>query len=470
MRVENIINEIMRSANLTREHVLKTIQEIKYEFEDTISDERALIIYGEDLGLDFSKFFHFNTQFRINDYITLKFEHGETNIYVNDHLFQQCKYLLLNIPVNETWKFDEIESIDEAAEVLDRSMEGDGRFYVDISPDTEFWAHCSNLQAWVENNYDTRILHSNLAFPLLKQLTDVGDPQAKKCFKEEIAKRLESGCQSVKLFLEETGYLNYLSEEELRSINPSYADYGYERRNRNRQRPPIHNREVPRIRIEHPSFVYRHSMVERIPNIERLMDNTNIERLYLDNNRITEIEGLDNFHNLQVLDLGNNQISEIKGLERLTNLRILYLGWNNISKIEGLDNLKQLEILDLNDNRIEKIEGLEKLVNLRQLRLYHNNIDLDVLHKFGKIAYVERPIDFIEYCRELSNYYKEIERENPPRIVYASRIKEYINSNGFRVSKNVIKKMINNILIDFLDSAIRRARENGRTTILYNDF
>ncbi|MFX1237046.1 MAG: hypothetical protein ACFFAS_03805 [Promethearchaeota archaeon] len=49
-----------------------------------------------------------------------------------------------------------------------------------IPPETEFLVHCSNLQAWVEHGYDARLIHSNLAFPLLKRLCEVGDPQAKR--------------------------------------------------------------------------------------------------------------------------------------------------------------------------------------------------------------------------------------------------------------------------------------------------
>ena len=58
-----------------------------------------------------------------------------------------------------------------------------------MSSKTEFRANCSNLQAWVENGYDTRLLHRNLAFPLLKKLTNVGDLHAKKVFKDEIANK-----------------------------------------------------------------------------------------------------------------------------------------------------------------------------------------------------------------------------------------------------------------------------------------
>lgn len=129
-------------------------------------------------------------EFKVNEYITLKLERGKTNIYVKDQLFNQCKFLMLNIPVSKISSFDEIESIDEAAEKLDASLEATSQ---NIDPETEFWGHCSNLQAWEENNYNTRLLHRNLAFPLLKRLFEVGDPNAIRVFKEEICKRLESG-------------------------------------------------------------------------------------------------------------------------------------------------------------------------------------------------------------------------------------------------------------------------------------
>ena len=82
----------------------------------------------------------------------------------------------------------------------------------EIDPETEFWGHCSNLQSWYKHDYDTRLLHSNLSFPLLKRLTKVGDPLANKVFKEEIAKRLASGYGTVIDYLTEEGYLDDESE------------------------------------------------------------------------------------------------------------------------------------------------------------------------------------------------------------------------------------------------------------------
>ena len=162
--------------------------------------------------------------FKINEYITLKLENDSTNIYVDEKEFKQCKYLLLNIDTFGIESYDEINSIDEIEDIniddinLDQRLEGSSVYeknIIKITPETEFFGHCSNLQAWVENEYDTRILHSNISFPLLKRLTEVGDIKAKRVFKEEIAMRYTEGNLSVREFLNNGNYLGYLDMEEI---------------------------------------------------------------------------------------------------------------------------------------------------------------------------------------------------------------------------------------------------------------
>jgi len=229
-------------------HILKTgvygdPKKIRHEFwgvpynafhEKTGLELDYMYAFASDgLDLEIKKIFkdlekeHINrTIFEVNEYIVLKLEEGYTNLYVKGELFNQCKFLLFTIPVDEVRTYDEINSIDEAADILDRSMES-FRYAYEISPEEEFWGHCSNLQVWAENRYDTRLLHSNLAFPLLKALADAGDPQARRAFKEEIAKRLESMYEPVVEFLIDGGYLRYLNKEELESIGISeiYKNY-----------------------------------------------------------------------------------------------------------------------------------------------------------------------------------------------------------------------------------------------------
>jgi len=58
-----------------------------------------------------------------------------------------------------------------------------------------------------------------LAFPLLKALTDAGDPQARQIFAEEIAKRFDSEYLPVMTYLIVNGYLSYLTPQQIKSLN-----------------------------------------------------------------------------------------------------------------------------------------------------------------------------------------------------------------------------------------------------------
>lgn len=156
--------------------------------------------------------------FKVNKYLSLRLENGKTVVYVKGRIFRQCKYLLFDIPVNGTKEYGEIDSIDEAAEKLRIPWHKQRSYSAEISPKTEFWGHCSNMQAWYNYNYDTRVLHRNIAFPLLKALVNAGDRKAKRVFKDEIALRLESGYPSVVLYLVKQGYLEYLDEDELNTV------------------------------------------------------------------------------------------------------------------------------------------------------------------------------------------------------------------------------------------------------------
>jgi len=157
-------------------------------------------------------------EFKINDYISLRLEEDRTNVYINDMKIIQCKYLLLQDTNDNSIVYNmDFLSIDRLAEKLDKSLEFNDSIDTQnyqIDSEVEFWAHCSNIQAWAENNYDTQMLHANLSFPLLKKLTIAGDPLAKEVFKMEILKRFKSGDLNVMTFLIKEGYLDYFEWEE----------------------------------------------------------------------------------------------------------------------------------------------------------------------------------------------------------------------------------------------------------------
>jgi len=162
--------------------------------------------------------------FKINDIVELRLINNTTYIYIKGKEFLQCMYLLLNIPKNNIEDYDDFKNIDEIAEHLDDSLE-DPFIHREheIDSKTEFIGHCSNIQAFFENGLNTDILHSNIAFPLLKELVKAKYKPAYFKFREEIVRRYNEGDEKVRCFLYIDGYLDYLKKEDLECLD--YDDY-----------------------------------------------------------------------------------------------------------------------------------------------------------------------------------------------------------------------------------------------------
>lgn len=152
--------------------------------------------------------------FKIDDIITLKLEGTSINIYIKEQKFIQCKKIVILKNASTIKETLSSNSIDEAFANVDTYNFIKNEL---ISHETEFWAHCSNIQAWVENDYDTHLLHSNLAFPLLKILSSYGIPKAQKMFKIEILKRILEGFIPTVSYLLNEGYSSFLNESEILS-------------------------------------------------------------------------------------------------------------------------------------------------------------------------------------------------------------------------------------------------------------
>jgi hypothetical protein len=154
-------------------------------------------------------------EFKINEYLTLKLIRGQTVIHVDDKPFHQCKYLLLNLTQKDFAEFEHIDSIDEAFEIYNKMDKNHETEHDLIDPVSEFIGHSSNLQAWYENDYDLRILHSSLSIPLLKKLAFLGDKMAIIRLKESIATRIATKNFNTIIFYLNEEYLKLFSNEEL---------------------------------------------------------------------------------------------------------------------------------------------------------------------------------------------------------------------------------------------------------------
>lgn len=284
-------------------------------------------------------------EFEINKFLTLRLEEGITNIYVNGKIFKQCKLLILNIPVNKVEYFDEVRSIDEAAEKLGWSEDKQEKFAIykgyNLSPEEEFLGHCSNLQVWYEHRYDTRLLHHSLSFWLLNELSKY-DSDAKSVFKEELVKRYGSGCKSVVHFLRvEFDISANLTHEEIlhAELVPEEAD----------------------ILLDVEPLIGETFLSTYLLNSPRqfIAKNKHITSLCLGDDSNLDIfpEILDKLCNLTYLEyilVGRNKLNRLpESMINLENLIYLDLSHNSFTHIPpALKTMKSLQFVDLSENKI----------------------------------------------------------------------------------------------------------------------
>jgi len=299
-------------------------------------------------------------EFNINNFIMLKFRYPLTEIYINGKHFMQCKRLVLSIPKNELKEYNYIDSIDEASDIYNHSIhdsiilrddgapeaENDENFSL-ISPEEEFWGHCSNLQVWNEHDYDTRLLKVNLAFPLLKQLTKAGDKRAEIKLKEEIINRISSGYDQVIEYLFVEGYTDYLDNEELL--------YGL-----------LNPKEAETIKIVQHIFNVEFKYVPTIDRNIGFNPPVNTEKI----KRIRKFSIEDK--NVKGIELKFSEIAklphEIYNLKKLKQLRISgkFSELNSNEIIKSIQNLKEIEEIFLSYRLTKNLEktSLKKIKKL----------------------------------------------------------------------------------------------------------
>lgn len=317
-------------------------------------------------------------KFQINKYIELRLEDGRSNIYVDNQYFRQSKYVLLRKTLFEIESEGilNVDSIDELAEKLDHSLKQKLPEVIYIPAETQFWVHCSNMQAWAEHDYDSKMLHSNLSFPLLKRLTEVGDLTARRVFKDEIAVRFASKHKPVSLFLIKGRYLNFFNDEELLTLAGE-------------------NREIfeDNLMYMRKEFVYTYlgddgKILKRLEKKFKMsftplskhffLELIEKNNFFVENRRITKIN-LSDFHILAIPH-------EIYQLKSLDTLAVIYCALERVPR--AISKLKNLKLLALNSNFLKTIpESIGLLQSLENLNLSHNELKFlpETIFNLGKL-------------------------------------------------------------------------------------
>lgn len=332
-------------------------------------------------------------QFEVNEYITLKLEGNESVIYIKGERFRQCKKLIVEVPIKEITSFDNLKSIDDITkgQLIDETN-------YKLSSNAEFWGHCSNLQVWSEHHYNTRLLHSSLAFPLLKELYKKGDPTAKRRFKEEILRRYLNGNEGVREFLYNEEYLTYLSVEELiiGLLKPNEADIMMEiistTNNKYKMAQFLDEDEVrERISLTNLYFSENDGYIKELeinlnkfnyalPSILSRLEKLKSLRLFADNREevVMKFCKLESLECLEIKIDGTIIIPD--KFENFPNLFALIIYGNNGSKFgnvpESIGSLTNLGWLDIRSIPLEELpKSIVKLENLEWLNLSFTDLE-----------------------------------------------------------------------------------------------
>ncbi len=386
-------------------------------------------------------------EFNVNRFIKLKLEKGITNIYICNVLFTHCKRAMITTSLKY---LEYIESIDELIdnalpEDLDIDYNPHYKTNLGISPEDEFWVHCSTFQVWVENNYDSLLLHKNLAFPILKELVAYGDRKAKLMFKEEIIKRLETGYHPVIEYLESAGYTKHIEKEELFSIL-------------------LNRREFEVIfkifdgKLDEVVWHYGYDFESTLDGYDILIFNKSVVWLDLSERNLKWIHNeIGCLKKLTHLDLSYNKLTTLpKTIGNLISLVDLRADYNRLETIPSeIGQLKKLKVLFLDSNRIRTLpSSIGDLVSLNKLTLDSNYIktlpetlgNLKKLHdlglsnnSFGNFPSLILKIESIRSLTLDANKLSNLDE----KLLLLSNMEEIHLDEKFR-NKKIVKKLIEN--------------------------
>lgn len=396
--------------------------------------------------------------FKINELVDLRLIDGRTYIYVNNKEFLICARLLLNIPIDRIQEANEIKSIDEAAEVFKQSLwqnrivEGPmarpSRFQNNtITPEEEFKGHCSNIQAFFENGLSTDILASNIAFPLLKKLVNLGYEPAMKVFKEEIVIRFNEGTHNSRMFLYKGGYLNYLKREERQALNipiPELINEEKRKRKKRREKMEMKLREelqrnkLRGMKILEESRKEQKARKEQIAVLAQYYNREWLKEKFGENHKLFEtlqekLEEWEENKKPKSIHVLKSKIHELQ-----LELRKIYL---ELEQLE--DNSEQLEDIDKKLEKLYKTKSRFWMIN-REIdaltaevkRLQEVELRFEMIKKKKKKKWTNWEVTLKDKIQKKKEEYENLlERKNKDEYI-DDLIKQYGNAmNELRTEK-----------------------------------
>lgn len=150
-------------------------------------------------------------------------------------------------------------------------------------------------------------------------------------------------------------------------------------------------------KVENRSLNLDNKWIENFVNLNEFMIWTEVNNIYLQNNKIQKLN-ISDFKELWRLDISNNEIRFINDLTLPENIRHLNISNNNLSDIKWLDKYNNIKTLDISNNNIKGTDlNLEIFPKLKYINITWNNMNDDILKKvdtFNSIYLSNNPIPF----------------------------------------------------------------------------
>ncbi len=299
---------------------------------------------------------------KVNDLITLKLVGNNINLFIKGLLF-----------------------IEDLVRLIDSDI-----FSIESLTNVEIFRYFyQRLKKWVDNKYNINLLQSELAFPILEELSNKGDTIARKTFKNEIIVKIRNNSlDDVSYLLQDPIYNNFTTRELKPILDEIGLDY------------VLFKGKIYGIVLNN-RLDLRNRYIDNLAKIDRLDSLTSLKELLLGRNQLSVIpDTFLNLCSLRSLDLFSNQFKVFPEIViELDSLESLNLGWNQLETLpdtigdfgqlkelflnrnnliylpSSIGNIKTLHTLILNFNNLTELpESMGNLVSIKKLGLRSNNL------------------------------------------------------------------------------------------------
>jgi hypothetical protein len=114
---------------------------------------------------------------------------------------------------------------------------------------------------------------------------------------------------------------------------------------------------------------------QEITNVSSLVDLTNLEELYLQNNELTSLMDVPTLNKLKIISVaGNKQLTSTQGIEKFPALEEFQANKSGLTDLKGVQQLAKLKVVGLMMNKIVDVSVFRHLEHIENVVLSYNPV------------------------------------------------------------------------------------------------